>query len=199
MLLGTTVIAVALYVIIEVCYYFFPHINIPWIVTSCFYLPCDCLFVVTAITTYTIIFYKYTTSVRRRPTTVASASSQKINEKPNALDVLKSSKFYVSALLILTFMLLVVLVDICYVVLYQNNNGVVSRRQVGLIRICYTTSFLFNALVYIFLQSHLRRLLGGLVTRFRRLGRSSVTSHVNGHLEMSPAVVTKCNHRTTRK
>ena len=96
-----------------------------------------------------------------------------------------------------------------YVVLYMNNNGIVSRRQVGLIRISYTTSFLFDALIYIFLQSHFRKLLGGLVTRFRRLGRrrSSVTPRVNGmgkerkkvDLEISPAVFTKCNHMTTRK
>ena len=203
-LLGTTIIAVALYVMVELFDILIPHINIPWLVTSFFYLPCDCLFVFTAVTTYTIIFYKYTTSVRRRTTTVLSVNSQQqSSSKPNSFDVLKNSKFYVSALLILTFFLLVVLVDVGYVVLYKKNNGEVTKRQIGIIRTFYTTSFLFDALIYIFLQPHMRRMLGGLVARVRRLGRrgSSITPDANRmgrirkkvRLEISPAVVTKCN------
>ena len=204
LLIGTTIFAVLYWIAIEVYHIYFPRTDIAPSVTCYFYLPFDCLFVVTAVTTYTIIFTKYSNAVRRRASTVASASSQKKYKKPNHLDVLKKSKFYVSALLILTFILLVVLVDISYVVLYRTNRGFVGQHNRGIMKICYTVSFLFDALIYIFLQSHLRKLLKELVTKFKGMSRRSpsVAPRVDGmiklrtktHPDLSPAAITKYKH-----
>lgn len=122
-----------------------------------FYVPFDCVFIVTAAVTYYSMFQSYKKAVRRR-TRISIYSSELVpnTRKQSAFEIFYSSKFYVSALLILTFLVFNVVADLIYMCAslseYENLNIVLMCT-----RFSYSISFLADGLIYMFCNPAIKK------------------------------------------
>ena len=110
-------------------------------------------FVVLAVITYSYVFRKFKQS-RIIPTTSGSGTKKNVN----AFTVFRNSKFFVSVLIILTFLLFMVIPDLVY--LFVGTIG--GNESPVLLTACwisYAISNIADACIYIFLQPAVRRSL----------------------------------------
>ena len=125
-------------------------------------------FVVLTIITYSYIFHKFKKS-RVIPTTSGSDMKQNVN----AFTAFRNSKFFISVLLILTFLLFMVIPDLVY--LFVGTVG--GNKSPVLLTACwisYAISNLADACIYIFLQPDVKRHLWKKLHFDRQLGTSRV-------------------------
>ena len=168
-LIGISVIGVLIYVTTEVSYQITGN-ELTDSIYLYFYIPFDGIFVITAVFTYSVMFHRYKESVKRR-SRIRSISITRI-KRISTFQIFHKSKFYVSALLVLTFVMFNVTADLIYLFAVKVMR-VRSEIIVNAIRISYMVSFLADGLVYIFLQPFVRRLLFQKI----RLGRKAKYGH----------------------
>lgn len=117
----------------------------------------DLSYIAIVVGCYSYIFHKFKTSRTAPPCgskilRAESRSSQDISSP----QVCFNSKFYISFLLVLTFLCLVVIPDLIYMCAIVHSGVVVS--PAGVLLILYHISFLSDAWIYIFLQRRVRNL-----------------------------------------
>lgn len=134
----------------------------------------DFLFLTTAVISYGSIFYKYK-ETRRHPAMGVHVNYPANNN--NTFSVLLNSRFYISILLIVSFILFMVVPDFIYVLLLLRNEhthgshhgetawpGTKLIEQV--ISMLYAFSFLVDACIYILMQEKVRK---RLIRKFRKI------------------------------
>lgn len=153
---GTLMVGILFYSIIEILHGLL-KLELVEPIYFYFYLPFDGVFVLTAVTTYTMIFFMYRELVRRRKRT----------KKVSSIEIYRQSKFYVSTMLILTFLVLNITADLIYLILIKIKKSYDARFVLSCIRISYSVSFIADGLIYIFLQRSIRRELLKKISRRR--------------------------------
>ena len=148
-----------------------------------FVLTFDFAFISIAISSYSYIFYKYK-QTRASPIFNSASTPQQSIWK-----VFKNSRFFISVLLITSFLLLIVLPDLVDYFINNNTEGEEEDEEdsAGLILfILYHISFICDSCIYIFIQPKVRRLLWKKLYRFRYLPKQTENSL---HLRLAAAVI----------
>ena len=107
-------------------------------------------------------------------------SSQTLVQPPTTFQVFRNSRFYVPGLLILNFLLLVVIPSFVYY-FYNYFNKEINKTlnyTIWLLNIC---SYLFDAIVYIFLHPLVRKMLRKKFRRIFGSGRHRTSSGSSSH------------------
>lgn len=148
---------VALLVVVTVCFLQRFIKEYPWekhIFKYCFPI-LDFGFIILSLLTYGFIFYKYL-ETRQGPTTIRQNSS--LQRQNSAFYVFRKSRFYVSVLVIFTFLLFIVVPDLVYLFLgiIQGNE---SEALLATCWISYAIGNLSDWYIYIMLQPRVRKLL----------------------------------------
>ena len=134
--------------------------NFEIIVTKYVYPIADFLFILIAVVSYSFIFHRYK-ATRNHPSGVFRKGSRRkkvSNSSQSSIVVFRQSRFYVSACLVLNFIVLVAVPDLIFLVANVDNHEHVHQ-PAEVLMILYNVSFLGDAWVYIFLHPPVRRLL----------------------------------------
>lgn len=113
----------------------------------------DFIFIIIAVTTYVFIFRKF---MEKRGNDVTHSTKQR-KHKQNVIKVFFKSRFYVSALLIASFLVFVVLPDLLWLfvdIIYKKR----SYDLVAACNMCYSIWYLSNAFIYIYLKVSVKQL-----------------------------------------
>ena len=150
---GTWVIGVSLSITIALLYRF---TNYDWegAFFKCFYPTLEFGFIVLAFVTYSFIFYKYK-ETRRAPLIAGTRYQQK---KESYFRIFRRSRFYISVLIILNFLVFMVIPDLIYLfvgIIYGHATETLSISC----WISYAVSNLLDLWIYTFLQVSVRKLL----------------------------------------
>ena len=114
-----------------------------------FRLPFNFIFIIIAVSSYSYIFHKY------RVTRISPTQVQNLPTPPESIfKVFRNSRFYVSVLLILNFMLFVVVPDI---IIFNIKN--IDILIVKISFILFDISFIIDAWVYVFFRLRVKRLM----------------------------------------
>ena len=114
-----------------------------------FRLPFNFIFIIIAVASYSYIFHKYRVT-RINPTQVQNVSTP----TESIFKVFRNSRFYLSVLLILNFMLFVVVPDIIISTINDIPNIILK-----IIFILFDISFIIDAWVYVFFRLRVKRLM----------------------------------------
>ena len=137
-----------------------------------FYTGFDFFFILIAVCTHGYIFHKYRES-RLDPILSRSASNQSYKKPDSVWKVFRNSRFYVSCLLIATFIFMVVLPKLLYFFAFQHITSLPLKTAFDVaVGLLYYLSFLGDVVIYIFLHPPLKRLM------WRKLGKISLLSHM---------------------
>ena len=134
--------------------------------TRIFSLIFDIVFVFVAISSYSFIFYRY------KQTRVNPAQRRGVpNPEQSIFRIFRNSRFFISVLLISSFLLFMVIPNLIYsfVLIKHISDELSFILIVPLLLIMYEISILCDALVYIFIQRNVRRLLWRKLRRMRFL------------------------------
>ena len=118
----------------------------------------DIIFVVIACVTYSLIFREYK-KIRLPPGT------NKSMRQPSILQVFRRSRFYVSTLLIATFVLFMVIPEMVHVYIFSimdnrgNQHGHVYADVNTACRICFSLGYLSDVFIYVFMEPPVKQLL----------------------------------------
>ena len=131
-----------------------------------FYPTVELSFIILAIVTYLFIFKQYQKSLRI-PSHGGSRKNQHDKQHESAVQVFRMSRFYVSILLITSFIIFMLIPDLVYLFygVLQNNE---SSTLLACCWISYAVSNLIDGWVYIFMQSTVKSLLRIKVQRLCR-------------------------------
>ena len=127
-----------------------------------FYPICNILFLLLASFTYIFMFWTYKNSQRikqRRPrSTVGQTTTFAPNHKQTLIKVFLQSRFYISVLIILTYVLFSTIPN-CIYLLYKY--AIKSKSQIPwhIMATLYSFTYLSDAVIYIFMQPRVRKLL----------------------------------------
>ena len=154
LLLATWILGICLSVTISLLCYF---INFNWedAFFTYFYPTLEFSFIVLAFVTYSFIFHKYK-QTRGAPKVVGSRYNTR--RRGSTVETFRNSRFYISVLIILTFLVFMVVPDLTYFFV-----GVIYGNTSDTLAVCcwisYAVSNLLDAWIYIFLQPSVRRLM----------------------------------------
>ena len=163
------------------------------------FLIADFLFILTAIASYVIIFYKYKRT-RTQPTFAGIQSlGGNMNKNNNFFTTFVNSRFYISVLLIVSFLLFMVVPDFIYAFAtpspspseQHNHSSTNITEQV--MSALYGISFLCDAVIYIIMQPSVRRLLWRKVYRTRVSLNLFPPKHVSSGPRVRKTAVTDVN------
>ena len=132
-----------------------------------FYPILDILFIIVVTVSYSVIFHMYK-KTRLTPTESNSKRTRKRQRKKSNFQIFRNSRFYVSGLLIVTFLLFVVIPDLIYL-FFRIKNGKENETLDDIILILFLVSYLSDAIIYIFMQVPVRRLLWKKLFKSTRL------------------------------
>lgn len=119
-----------------------------------FMLPADFLFIFLTIITYVVIFKTF------RRTRVFSVTASTTYATPTCWQVFRNSRFYVSVLIILSFVLFMIFPDITFMFCAFNKKGDVGLALLRDITcVIYQIAYLSDAVIYIFMHQPVRKLL----------------------------------------
>ena len=137
--------------------YYYPDDNyIMDVMVAYLYPTFEFIFIVVAVIAYSLLFHKYRKS-RIPPVKIAPGQSG-LRKLPSVHKVFLTSRFYVAVLLIATFLVFVTTADLMYsfgVATGYNKPGMVNE----LLRLSIAFGCLCDALIYIFMNTHVKRLL----------------------------------------
>jgi hypothetical protein len=114
----------------------------------------DFLFICIVVACYSYIIHRY-----KKTRSSIPQCKNKLKPQNNVFNVCFKSRFYISFLLMLTFMCLVIMPDLIYLFCTINHHDDVIKSPNGILLILYHISFHSDAWIYIFLQPHVKRLL----------------------------------------
>lgn len=120
-----------------------------------FYPTLDVIFIVLALITYSVLFWKYNMSQNFRAKNKGKLARNRLE---NSFQAFRRSRFYIAVLLILSFVVLVLIphiVGFVYAYIHQEQ----AEMVISICWLLYLTSDLINAWVYIFVQRSIRTLL----------------------------------------
>ena len=165
---ATWLIGIVLCVTVIVSEHLFGYIN--HLHRKYFFVSFDILFIIISISCYSYIFVKYTQS-RTNPHQIgyseSTENSQIIQTQStsssavkNIFNIFRKSRFYISVLLILNFLLLTVIPDLFVFFIIENINHHIHRNiMTVIINILYEISLLVDAWIYIYINKQVRRIL----------------------------------------
>ena len=124
-------------------------------------------FIKVSIVTYTVIFWKYKKS-RDRMHQFQSPDITDRNQQSSTLHMFRNSRFYVSVLIIFTYLLFNT-IPYCVFTFLIENNYLTNKKHITtgsiiagfMIHLGYTS----DAIIYIFLQNNVRKTLSKMVCR----------------------------------
>jgi hypothetical protein len=171
-------------------------------------------FIIMATFTYSFIFYqfkqtrlppsRYNSNQRKRYSEdlkkqKSSIASRFVRRSTVTLKVFKNSRFYVSVLLILTFLVFLVIPDVVYLVygiILKNESQILET----VVQISYELSFLADGFIYIFMQPRVRNLIRRkLGFNNSRQGTINIMSGLRRSHEVAMVNNTVLNQETTFK
>ena len=127
-----------------------------------FYTGFDFFFIFIAVGTYAYIFHKYRESKSDPVISRYSRSEFQGSKSPGVWKVFRNSRFYISCLLIVTFLLMVVLPKLVYFFYLKRvhrNHGMFEKILAVVVGVLYYFSFLADVFIYVFLHPPLKRLM----------------------------------------
>lgn len=158
-LLGVTwILGIVFYIAIAISTYFYGFNSKETM--NYFYTALDFIFLILATVTHGYIFHIYRQS-RKDPQLTRSVSIYAKKAKQSIWVVFKNSRFYISALLIATFIFMVVVPKLVFFFAwnYIRKNKLVSIVFGTFIGVLYYISFTIDVLIYVFLHPQLKNLL----------------------------------------
>ena len=130
-----------------------------------FYPPIEFAFIILALTTYGFIFHKYRKNRLDAPGYLDNCTPRR--RKNSTIQIFRKSRFYISVLLILTFLLFMIVPDITYLFL-----AIIYKSKSDILLTCcwisYAISNLADAYIYIFVQDEVRGKLWKMLSSFQR-------------------------------
>ena len=120
------------------------------------YICLDVLFLIVAVLTYCVMFYKYATSVRRNSQYSVHCFNQ--TSSLNLFKTFRQSKFSISVILIFSFLVFDTIPDMIMLISVINKKGLLVPVYYFL-RVCIIVSDTSIACTYIFVQKTIRELL----------------------------------------
>ena len=139
--------------------HFIPHFQFG-LLTLYYYPTLDFCFLSAAIITYGFIFHKFYLSREALPSgrrlKSSRASSSSITRRASVWNVFRASKFYVSVLLISSFLIFTVIPDLT-LMLHALLGRSIPQVMYAVCYILYTLSFFADAVIYIAMQRRVRR------------------------------------------
>lgn len=111
----------------------------------------DIAFVVTAILSYTQIFARFQRTRKR-----SMLCANRLNRKQNSWKIFRRSRFYVSVLLIATFIIFTIIPDFMWMFKFVGTKHSVSE---FLMTIMYAVSYLVDGIIYIFMDEKIKKIL----------------------------------------
>ena len=149
---GTWLFGIVLSIIISLLHYFIGYVWQDLMFKYCFPI-LDFSFTFLALVTYGFIFSKF-----KKTRILPSQKGTTATLKTSAFHVLRRSRFHLSFLLILTFLMFIVVPDLTYLFV-----GVINNNETETLMICcwisYSLSNLSDACIYIFMQKPVKKLL----------------------------------------
>ena len=127
-----------------------------------FYPVSNIAFLLLASVTYIFMFWKYKNSQRikqrQRRSTVGQTTTFVPNHKLTLIKVFLQSRFYISVLIILTYVLFII-IPYCTYLLYRYAIKGKSQIPEHIMTILHPFTYLSDAVIYIFMQPRVRKLL----------------------------------------
>ena len=124
-----------------------------------FYTGLDIGFIFLAVSSHGYIFNKYRQS-KRDPVITRKSSVHPHRKEESLWKVFRKSRFYISALLIMTFLFMVVLPKLVYFFIFNHiDDGLCKTLLAVGVAFLYHFSFLLDVVIYVFLHPHLKRVL----------------------------------------
>ena len=125
-----------------------------------FYTGFDIFFILIAMSTHGYLFHKYR-HTRMQPSLTRTGSNFSTQKEPESLwRVFRNSRFYISCLLMATFVGMVVLPKFIYFFLFRHIDDRLCKHILSVVvALLYYLSFALDAVIYIFLHPPLKRLL----------------------------------------
>lgn len=127
-----------------------------------FMTPLDVLCIILATVTYTFIFKKFQEKRTKPVVPTFLTSNNAILERrpspPSCWQIFRRSRFLVSVLLILSFLLFMIvpdMINLFYGLVYRDDSEALRDTTM----IVYQVSYLFDALIYLFMHQPIRRLI----------------------------------------
>ena len=120
-------------------------------------------FLILATISYIIIFHKFKKSKRNTHLTINCRLANNLEKHRKLRQIFTNSRFFVTLLIVFSFLLFVIIPDFIYLV-YGFTNNEDDGKLGKVVEILYAISFFLDALVYIFLQNRVRNLLWKKIT-----------------------------------
>ena len=123
------------------------------------------VFIMLAAVTYSVIFWKYKKS-RESLRRFQSPDNMEINKYSSSLQIFRKSRFYVSVLIIFTYLLFII-IPYCVFAFLSANDKLLKKKttttEFNIAEILIHLSYTSDAIIYIFLQSDVRKTLLGII------------------------------------